>query len=340
MKVISKALLVSLAIGLLAFAGGCAEQGLPAGMSPEDVIIKALLNPTDFNQALFAMNAEADLEGEVEGEQNSLNGEFSLTGSSNSDTGEMSVIMTLDAVMNEESVKADLEIRATQDGVFIKINKIELSDEEMQELVELFAEDFLGGWVKLTFMTSEELTESGYSEIDYKEGDPLPFKNIEYKGTTDILGLKSYHFTAEIDEDLLINMIEGADTAETREFFEAAEITGDVYVAVEEMVLTGFGGTMTLNEEEMNGTVEMSVMVNPTKSAKVTTPEYEKEFTEEDMMGLMFGGAMMADPSAFEDPTLMGDDFEDFDFSEFEELEKFEMPTAEETSPDNPMFTN
>ncbi|MFC1810313.1 hypothetical protein ACFLZH_02330 [Patescibacteria group bacterium] len=328
MKVISKALLVSLAIGLLAFAGGCAEEGLPAGMSPGDVITKALLNPTEFNQALFEMKAKADLAGEVEGEQNSLNGDFDLSGSSNSDTGEMSVTMTLDAVMNEESVKANLEIRATQDGVFIKIGKIDLSDAEMQELVELFLEDFLGKWVKLTFMTAEELTESGYAEIDYKEGDPLPFKNIEYKGRVNILGLESYHFTAEVDEDLVLGMMQGADTAEAKEFFEAAEITGDVYVAVEEMVLTGFGGTMTMNDPEMNGTVEMSVMVNPTKSATVTTPDHEKEFTEEDMMGLMFGGAMMADPSVFDssmmefDESMMDEEGEMMSDEEFEAIMK------------------
>jgi len=310
MKVISKALLISMAMGLLAFAGGCGQEGLPAGMSPEDVITKALLNQTEFTEAVFEMTANADLEGTVEGEENSLDGSFKLSGSSNETTGEMSVNITLDAVMNGESVKANIEVRATEDGVFVKIGNVDLSDEEMQELVELFMEDYLDAWVKVTFMTSEDLAEGGYADIDYDEGEPLPFKNIEYKGTTDILGLKSYHFTAEVDEKLVMDMMEGADQAEAEEFFEAATIIGDVYVAVDQMVLTGFGGTMTLDEEEMNGTVELSLKVNPTKSAKVTTPEHDMEFTEEDMMGLIFGGAMMGDPSMmeFDDSMMLEDD--------------------------------
>lgn len=358
MKAISKMILITLGIGILAFAGGCAQEGLPAGMSPEDVITKALLNPIEYTQNVFEMKADANLKGEVEGEQNSLVGNFSLNGSSNAETGEMSVVMTVDADMNGEKLKANLELRATADGVFVKIENVVVSDSDSQELVDLFLEDYLGKWVKLTFMTSEDLIDSGFMQVDYQENDPLPFKNIEYKGTTDILGLKSYHFTAEIDEQLILDLMQGTDTADAEKFFAAADIKGDVYVAVDEMVLTGFGGAMILNDPEMNGTINMSFKVNPTKSAKVTTPDFDKEFTEEDMMGLMFGGAMMADPSMMEfdesslDDSMMSD--EDFE-AMMKELEVSgelpsdpnsnvtevgTMPTAEETSADNPMFTN
>jgi hypothetical protein len=330
MKAISKMILITLGIGILAIAGGCAQEGLPAGMSPEDVITKALLNQTEYTQAVFEMKADANLKGEVEGEKNSLDGNFSLNGSSNSETGEMSVVMTVDADMNGEKLKANLELRSTADGVFVKIENVDLSDPDSQELVDLYLEDYLDKWVKLSFMTSQDLIDSGFMQVDYKENDPLPFKNIEYKGTTDILGLKSYHFTAEIDEQLVLDLMQGTETADAEKFFAAADIKGDVYVAVNEMVLTGFGGAMTLNDPEMNGTINMSFKVNPTKSAKVTTPESEKEFTEEDMMGLMFGGAMMSDPSMMEfdetslDDSMMSD--EDFE-AMMEELNTGEMMT-------------
>lgn len=354
MKVISKMLLVSLGIGILAFAGGCGQEGLPAGMSPEDVITKALLNQTEYTQAVFEMKADADLKGEVEGEQNSLYGNFVLSGSSNSETEEMSIVLNVDADMNSEKFKGKLELRSTEDGVFINIGSVDVSDKETQELVALFLEEYLGVWVKLTFMTSEELVESGFMDVDYNEGDALPFKNIEYKGTEDILGLKSYHFTAEIDEKLVMDLMEGAETSDAKAFFDAADIKGDVYVAVNEMVLTGFGGAMVLDDPEMNGTMNMLFKINPTKSAKVTTPDYEKEFTEEDVMGLMFGGAMMQDPSMMEfdesmmegDPMLEDTTMSDEDFEVMmEELEASgELPsdptTAEEMSADNPMFTN
>ncbi len=304
MKALSKMVLITLGIGILAFAGGCAQEGLPAGMSPEDVITKALLNQTEYTQAVFELKADANLKGEVDGEQNSLDGNFSLNGSSNSDTGELSIVMAVDADMNGEKLKANLELRSTADGVFIKIEKVDLSDPDSQELANLYLEDYLGKWVKLSFVTSDDLINSGIMQVDYQENDPLPFKNIEYKGTTDILGLKSYHFTAEIDEQLILDLMQGTDTTDAEKFFAAADIKGDVYVAVDDMVLTGFGGAMTLNDPEMNGTINMTLKVNPTKSAKVTTPEYDKEFTEEDMMGLMFGGAMTSDPSTSDNSTM------------------------------------
>ncbi len=304
MKVVSKALLSALGIIIIIFAGGCAQEGLPAGMSPEDVIREALLNQTEYTEAVFEVKADADLKGEVDGEDNSLNGTFSISGSSNSETEEMSVIIDADAEMNGESFAGKIELRTTSEGVFIKINNINVSDEETQELVELMLEDYLDQWVKLKFVMPEEIIESGYMEVDYEEGDTLPFKNIEYVGDEDILGLNSYHFTAEIDEEVMLDMMQGTDTSDAEQFFEAADIVGDVYVSVDEMVMTGFGGVVTLDDPEMNGTVNMTFKINPTKSASVDTPEYEKEFTQEDMMGLMFGGSMMSDPSMTMDGSM------------------------------------
>jgi hypothetical protein len=319
MKVISKALLSALGITTIIFAGGCAQEGLPSGMSPEDVIREALLNQTEYTESVFELKADADLEGEVEGEENSLDGTFSLSGSSNTETEEMSVVIDADAEMNGESFAGKIELRTTSDGVFIKIQNVNVSDEETQELVDLMMEDYMDQWVKLTFVMPDEVMESGYMDVDYEEGDTLPFKNIEYVGNEDVLGLNSYHFTAEIDEEVMLDMMQGADTSDAEQFFEAADIVGDVYVAVDEMVMTGFGGVVTLDDPEMNGKVNMTFKINPTRSESVETPEYEKEFTEEDMMGLMFGGAMMSDPSMMMDESMT-------EGTEMKDLPSMEMP--------------
>jgi len=329
----SKVALVGLATSLLAFVG-CAQEGLPAGKSPEDVITEALLNQQEITQSVYEITGTADLKGEVEGEMNNLDGSMRLAGSTNAEENTMMMTLTFDADMNGEAIKANLEVRSNEDGVFIKISNVEVSDEESQELVELMLEDYLDKWVELTFMTSEDMVESGYAEIDYTEGEPLPFKNIEYVGTKDILGLKSYHFTAEIDEDLLLSMMGDASTAEAEEFFKAATIKGDVYVAVNEMVVSGFGGTITLDDPEMNGTVEMQVKVNPTRSDKVSTPNAEVEFTEEDMGALLFGGMMMDpamsgdmmmdDAMMMEDAGMTDEEFEAM-MMEFDEFEGMEM---------------
>ncbi len=325
MKVISKALLSALGITTIIFAGGCAQEGLPAGMSPEDVIREALLNQTEYTEAVFEVKADADLKGEVDGEENSLDGKFSLSGSSNSETEEMSVVIDVNAEMNGESFAGKIESRTTSDGVFIRINNIDVSEEETQELVELMLEDYLDQWVKLTFIMPDELIESGYMDVDYEEGDTLPFKNIEYVGTEDVLGLNSYHFTAEIDEEVMLDVMQGEDSSDAEQFFEAADITGDVYVAVDKMVMTGFGGVVTLDDPEMNGVVNLTFKINPTKSASVDTPKYEKELNEEDIMGLMFGGAMMSDPSMMMDESTQ-EGVEMPEGAEMQGLPSVEMP--------------
>jgi hypothetical protein len=312
MKTISKVTLFSLVFGLLAFGTGCGEEKLPA--SPEDIIKEALLNNTEVTKFVTEMKMTADLKGDVDGEKNELKGTLDISGTQDQDAGTMQMTFVVDGNMNADSVIADLEMRVTEDGVFAKIGKIEVSEEEIQTMFDMAEEEgYIGDWLDLTFMTSDDLMEGGYGEIDYEEGDPLPFKNIEYIGKKDVLGLNSYHFTADIDKDMVLGMMDSGDIADAAEFLEASEIKGEVYVAVNEMMLTGFAGTMTMDDEEMNGTMEFSFMINPTKADSVSTPDAQKEITEEDIAALMFGGAMM-DPTMdmdmeFDD-TMMMDDFE------------------------------
>jgi hypothetical protein len=327
MKALSKLALISLVSSIIVLGTGCGQQGLPAGKSPEDVIKEALLNKNFQTENVFQMNMKANLQGEVDGELNELIGDMMISGTSNTEEETMQVTFSIDGKMNTDSLKANVEIRANEDGVFAKIDKIEISDEATSELINdvLEEKDLKGKWIKLSFMEPEEVTESGYADFDYDEGDPLPFSNIEFVGREHILGLESYHFVADFDEEMVSEMYGG--TPEVEQFLDAATIKGDVYVAVNEMVITGFGGSMEMDDKELNGTVEFSFLMNPTTSNKVTTPSYETELTEEDIAELMFGSAMMMDPSMmdagmemeFDESMMM--DMEEFDMESFEGME-------------------
>lgn len=310
MKVFSKVTLFTLVFGLLAFGAGCGGEGLPAGKSPEDVITEALLNSNEVAKSVFEMSVKADLKGDVDGEKNDLKGEMKISGTSDMDAGTMQVAFSIDGNMNDETVDASLELRANEDGVFAKVGKVKVSDPDVTELIDALDEEgYIGDWLSLSFMASEDVMSGGFGEVDYAEGDPLPFTNIEYKGTRDVLGLKSYYFTADIDKEMFIEMMETGDLADAEQFFEEAEITGEVYVAVNENLLTGFSGTMKMDDKEMNGTMEMSFMVNPTKSNPVSTPDAQKEITEEDIAMLMFGGMSMDMDAEMEfDDSMMMDD--------------------------------
>ncbi len=339
MKVFSKVTLFGLVAGLLVTATGCGQEGLPAGKSPEDIITEALLNQKEVTQFIFEMEMNADLEGEVDGKKNELDGKFSIAGTQ--DEEKMALTMSLDGMMKGDGVDSDgkgtVEIRANEDGVFAKVSGVEVSDEATQAMVDMMLADYMNEWILLSFMKSEELLESGeMADFDYEEGDELPFANIQYQGTTDILGLKSYHFTADVDEKMVLDMVDATDVADTQEFLDATTMTGDVYVAVNEMMMTGFGGTMKLDDSEMNGEIDMSFKINPTKSDDVKTPDYTQELTEEDIAMLMFGGAM-TDPSAgmemeFDD-SMMVDEMDvdvDMDMSELEGMEGMESVDLEQ----------
>ncbi|MFC1655629.1 hypothetical protein ACFL3C_02055 [Patescibacteria group bacterium] len=308
MKVFSKVTLFTLVAGLLAFGAGCGGEGLPAGKSPEDVITEALLNSEEVTKSVFEMSVVADLKGDVDGEKNDLKGEMKISGTNDVDAGTMQIAFSVDGSMNDDSVEASLELRANKDGVFAKIGKVKVSDSDVTELIDALDEEgYIGDWLNLSFISSEDLMQGGFGEVDYTEGDDLPFTNIEYKGTKDVLGINSYYFAADIDKEMFVGMMETGDLADAEEFFDAAEISGEVYVAVKENLLTGFAGKMKLDDKEMNGTMDMSFMINPTKSSPVSTPDAKKEITEEDIAMLMFGGAMM-DPGLELDDEMMVDD--------------------------------
>jgi len=320
MKAFAKLTLLTLVAGLMTFAAGCGGgDALPEGKSPEDIIKAGLLMQDEITQSIFEMKVDADLKGTVDGEKNSLKGNMKLSGTTDLNAKTMQIVFSVDGGMNDESGKADLELRVNDDGAFAKIGKVTVSDSDMQAMADLFLADYVGNWTKLSFLTADDVLSDGYAEIDYQEGESLPFKDIEYVGTKDILGVKSYQFHASVDESMMMDMIEstGESVADADEFFKAAEMSGDVYVAVEEGFFTGFEGVMKLTDEEMNGNVEISYLINPTKADTVKTPSYDKELTEDDIAALMFGGAPMGGMDV--DDSAMTGDFDynsDYDYAD------------------------
>ena len=327
MKAFTKLTLLTLVAGLMTFAAGCGGgDALPEGKSPEDIIKAGLLMQDEITQSVFEMKVDADLKGIVDGEENSLQGNMKFSGTTDLDTKTMQIVFSVDGEMNDDNAKADFELRVNDDGVFANIGKVSVSDSDMQEMADLFLGDYIGIWTKLSFVTSADMMSDGYAEIDYDEGEDLPFKDIEYVGTKDILGLNSYQFHAVVDEALMMDMMEsaGESIADADEFFKAAEMSGDVYIAVDEGHLTGFEGTMKLNDEEMNGNVEISYFINPTKADTVKTPSHDKELTEEDLA--MFGGGLMGGGMEYDDEMMM-DDFDydsEYDFADDDMMMDFE----------------
>ena len=243
MKVLSRIVLATLVGGLVAFGAGCGQEALPAGKSPEDVIKEALLNQKEITKSVYEVSLNADLKGDVDGEKNDLKGTGSLKGSSNADTKDNSLALTVDGTMNGEGLKANLEVRANKDGVFMLLNKVEFSNKDTQDMVDLFAGDYKGKWTKLSFMKSDDVNMSGTFTVDYAEGDELPFKNIEYKGTKDVLGIKSYLFAAKVDNEMLVKMMEDKGQSGSEAMFKDAEITAEIFTAVNEKIFTGFNMT-------------------------------------------------------------------------------------------------
>lgn len=318
----SKIVLAVLIGGLVAFGVGCGQEGLPAGKSPEDVIKEALLNQQDITKSVYEININADIKGDVDGEKNELKGWAKVSGTSNADEMENQFVLSIDGKMNTEAVKADLEARGNKDGLFIKIGKLELSDKDSQAMIDMFIGDYKGKWTLLSFATANDADVTGYATIDYSEGDPIFLKDIEYKGTKDVLGLKSYVFAGKVDPEALAETMDASQVEEMEMFFEKGEVTGEIYTAVNEKVWTGMSLNLKMSDKEMNGTASLSFLLNPTKSNKVETPKHEKEITEEDMVGL-FGGGMAPTEYDMDYDYDYDADLEMMDY-DFESMEDFE----------------
>lgn len=288
MKVISKKLaLLALVTGVLIVGTGCAQQQeLPPGMSAEDVIMAGFENAENVTKAIF----EVELSGNLSGDGNKLNGMVGLDGTFDEDAEKMLLAVNIDGTMNEESVDGSLELRLNNDGVFLNIN-VNLSDETSQALIEEIVGDYMNKWVKLAFVKADDVFEASeenpFKSISQGE-DFNPFKDIEYQGTQNILGVNSYHFTASLDEEKVIEQMKKESTydPDIEQAFEAMEFNGDVYVSVDGLVLTGIGGQAKFSDPELTGTVDFSYSINPTTSGDVETPSYEEEITEEDVGAL------------------------------------------------------
>jgi len=321
MKALSKIVLAVLIGGLVAFGVGCGQDALPSGMSPEAVIKQALLNQKDITKAVFEFNVNADLKGDVDGVKNELKGWAKVTGTSNTDDMENQFAFSVDGKSNGESAKADLEVRGNKDGLFVKIGNVTISDEEAQSMIDMFTADYKGKWTLLSFATASDSDIKGYAMIEYNEGDPLFLKDIEYKGTRDVLGVKSYVFSGKLDKEVFADTMSSEQAAQLEMFLEKGEITGELYTAVNEKVWTGMTLNVKMSETEMNGTASLVFLMNPTKANKVETPKHEAEITGDDMAA-WFGGAV--------EPTATDDTYSDYDTTGYP-LEDGTLPEDFET---------
>jgi len=332
-----KVLVGILASSLLIIGAGCSllQPGLPDGKTPEQVISDAMINQKNFDKGVFEMNVSGDVNGEVDGEKKNVKGTVVMDGTADKDQSTLGFTLKVDGTADDQSLKADMELRVNSDGVFAHIKELEISEEEIQTMVDEFLKDYMGIWVKLSFMQPADLMEVGELDLDIDEPaeEPFnPFTDIQYKGTKNILGLNSYHFTAKLDEEAILAYMKkkGERTGDAEEALEAMDFVGDIYVGVDDNVITGVSGTLTFDDPEVDGTVTMDIKFNPTKADTVETPKHEREITEEDVAALLFGGAMMApDPSMMDDEMMFDDSMmedlegmEDIDMEEFDEAMK------------------
>jgi len=315
MKAISKVVLALMIGGLVSFGVGCGQEGLPAGKSPEDVIKEALLNQKEVNKLTYELNINADMKGDVDGNKNELKGTASIKGSTNVDDEETKLMLNVNGKMDADGisngVNADVELRGNDDGVFVKIGKLELSDKDSQAMIDAMISNYKGKWTLLSFMTPEDADMSGSINVEYSEGDPLFLKDIEYKGTKDVLGLKSYVFSGNIDKEVFMDSMDPSSVAQIEYFLEKGEVKGELYTAVTEKVWTGMTLNLKMNEKDMNGTGSLQILLNPVKADKVETPKKDAEITEEDF-AMMFGGG--ASTTEYSDDTYPSDyDYSDYD---------------------------
>lgn len=306
-EILRKLGIFTLLVSLFLVATGCGEQlSLPNGMTPEEVIIKGFENAENVTKGVF----EVDIRANLSGDDNMLNGSVDLDGTFDEKEKIMLLSLDVNGTMDEESVKAALELRVNKDGSFLNIGNLEISDPDIQEAITESLKDYFNKWVKLGFVSADDLFEASednpFASVTKGE-DFNPFMNVVLDGTLSVLGAESYRFKGELDEEKVVAQMkkEGTYDSDVQEAFDAMEFVGEIYVSVDGLVLTGISGTATFDDPDLRGTVDFTYIINPTRVDSVTTPDYDEEITGDTLEELMFGGGLAPVPEPmFDDAEL------------------------------------
>jgi hypothetical protein len=231
---------------------------------------------------------------------------------------------------------AKAELKSDAENLFFNLTEItDFGGKVPTQMVEAY----IGKWYKMaipegTFEGLDKKSEMSDEEKMIKElVEKSKFmKDVKYNGTKKIMGVESYDYSATLDKEALKNFaveLAKLDTA-TPDLTEAQiasmdeqlamfDLNGNFYVGVDDKILRGASGVLTVKNEDVELSADFSWELG--KINEEFAVEVPEDATLFDPM-MLFGGAAMMDPSMYEmDPSMYEDmNMEEFDMGDLSEM--------------------
>lgn len=292
MRKFPKILVASGLLTLSVALAGC-QNAAPGqqGGSPEAALQQGISKLADVTSYTYAAKVKADLTGPAGEAPQKIAFNLNLDGNvevKDSTDPRFNLKMSGNMMADSDGGSADLEFRLNKEAMFVNLLKL-----EGQGAVTIPAEmkaQLIGKWWTLPIPPealqemAKSLPQGGQANLteEQKKVKVLVeqtkfFKNVEFKGTENVGGEMSNHYTAVFDKDAFMGFVvkmaelqnqpmSEADQSQMKAGMANMEFNGHVYVGQNSGVLNKVKGDLTFkdasNANSPSGTVAMELMLS------------------------------------------------------------------------------
>ena len=281
----------------------CTEGPEAPTKAPEELVKEAFTNSMEIKSHSFDATVDVDITAEGE----NVDGTVSISGEQDmNDLNDPKFIMDISfegtaADFPEQSGAA--EIMMDGETIYFVLKKITDFDGNLPaEMVE----PFVGQWYYMPLpedATAELGVIADPEQLEIAKQlliEHFFLSNIEYVGGEG----GDHHYTAELDKDAFAAYMKASaemsgqiltedDMSELASAMEMVEADFDIFVDAEEMLLSGWNGSIALNVEGEGGTIDFEIDTSDfNKAVTVEAPDGAVEFNP----FMLMGPAMMMQP--------------------------------------------
>ncbi len=328
--------LVSVAlVAVLAIASGCAWFAPKPPKEAKDMLQTGIANLVAQKAGDFLLSVSGNLLGKDADNkpQNmtfdiSANGDSSKTGALASD---FNTKFTANVKVNQDAYVVGAELRGNNKSIFAVLNSLTGPEKDIPK--DQIAQ-FLNKWWKIPlpenfYANLEKSADTAYlvkiQEVYKAALDYL--KDISYEGVDTIGGLKSYHYSAQVDAGKLKAFLEGyfksngkamteQDVKEFNDFFQNSTANAEFWVSMDSQILNRIKLDVKMNnivgsDGKSAGKGELHFDTTGSNYGKTVTVQEPADAQEFDLFGMLggfgidpTGGAVTAPSDATPAPAV------------------------------------
>jgi hypothetical protein len=311
-KMLAASGLVVLSIGM----AGCQSGTLPGSESADLVLQKGVAKLADVTSYTYNLGLKGDLKGPEGEAPASVNFDLNMKGNvelKDPKDPKFNLKVSGNMMADKDGGNAELEFRLNKAAMFLNLMKLE--GQGAVTIPEEMKSQLIGKWWTLAIPETaleemaKSMPQSGDANLtpEQKKIKALVeetkfFKNVQYKGTENVGGESSSHYTGDFDKAAFMDFvakvgeIQGkamtdADKTQMKAMMDNMEFGGDMYVAQNSGVLNKVKGSLTIKDSadktSPSGVVTVELMLSDlNKSVVVEVPANAQTIPMEALGGL------------------------------------------------------